>query len=83
MKLLVSGTKYPDEHAFAEVYEGEDEAQLYVEIAKKHSYNQFGDDQEQIDDIGTMRQAIESTNGDGCDFITCIVEIKGKHKIVF
>ena len=44
MKLLVSGTKYPDEHAFAEVYEGEDEAQLYVEIARKHSYNQFGDD---------------------------------------
>lgn len=78
MIVLVSFDGYMKEGG-VRVYEGEPN-EVMKQIASNHSYNQFDDDESPT--VTEMIEMLKSTNGDGCDYITSIVEIKGEYEIL-
>ncbi len=86
MKLIVTGTS--DEGAFITEHKG-NPLNVMMDIAKQHSYNQFDGelmDEEERKEAASltfdqMKEVIMECNGDGCDYITAIIEIEGDYKI--
>jgi len=87
MKVLVSFDGYFKESGVRE-YEGEP-LEVMKKIASNHSYGQFDDlwfEEEGFNKdtitLEKMLEEIASTNGDGCDYITSIIEVTGEHKVL-